>query len=51
MTNTLKFLLYVIWEAKLISHKHYAEISGKLNEVGKMFGGWKKGLENKTLTR
>jgi uncharacterized membrane protein len=49
--DTIKFLLYVIWEAKLISHKHYTEISEKIVEIGKMFGGWKKGLENKTLTR
>ncbi len=46
--DVLKFLLCVAWEAKFISHKHYAEISEKLEEIGKMLGGWKRGLERKT---
>jgi len=37
--------VYVAWEAKLISNRHFEEISVKLNEVGKMLGGWKKNLE------
>jgi len=43
--DTLKFLTHVTWEAKLISHKHYAEVIQKLEEIGKMFGGWKKNTE------
>ena len=43
--NTLKFLISIIWEGKLISNKHYEEISLKLNEIGKMLNGWKKGLD------
>ncbi len=46
--DVLKFLIYVAWEAKFLSHKHYADISEKLEEIGRMFGGWKKGLERKT---
>ena len=44
--DTLKFLVQLSWEAKLISHKQYEEIAIKLDEVGKMLGGWKKSLEN-----
>lgn len=44
--DTLKFLISVAWEAKLISHKQYEEIAIKLDEIGKMLGGWKKSLEN-----
>lgn len=44
--DTLKFLISVAWEAKLVSNKQYEEISVKLNEVGKMFGGWRKNLNN-----
>jgi len=44
--DTLKFLVHITWEAKLISHKHYEEIGQKLEEVGRMFGGWKKNLEH-----
>jgi len=44
--DTLKFLVHTAWEGKLISHAHYADIGGKLEEVGRIFGGWKKSLEN-----
>lgn len=44
--DTLKFIISVAWEAKLISHKQYEEIALKLGEIGKMFGGWKNSLNN-----
>ncbi len=44
--DTLKFLISVAWEAKVISNGRFEEISLKLNEIGKMFGGWKKNLES-----
>ena len=37
--DILKFLLSVAWEAKIISNKHYEELSLKLEEAGKMLGG------------
>ena len=49
--DTLKFLTQVAWESKLISHRHFEELALKLEEVGKMLGGWKKGLEKKTPTK
>lgn len=44
--DTLKFLISVAWEGKLISNKQYEDVALKLEEVGKMFGGWKKNLNN-----
>ncbi len=44
--DTLKFLISVSWDGKLISNKHFETVAIKLDEVGKMFGGWKKSLEN-----
>lgn len=44
LLDSLKFFLSIAWEAKLLSHKQYEDISVKLNEVGKMLGGWKKSL-------
>ena len=44
--DTLKFLISVTWEGKLISHTQHETVALKLNEVGKMFGGWMKSLEN-----
>lgn len=44
--DILKFLIHTTWESKLISNKQYPQIAEKLEEVGKMFGGWKKNIEN-----
>lgn len=46
LLDTTKFLVTIAWEGRIISHKHYENISIKLEEIGKMFGGWKKNLEN-----
>jgi hypothetical protein len=43
----LKFFFQLAWENKCLSNDRYAILSEKLNEVGRMLGGWKKGLENK----
>lgn len=47
--DTLKFLITVIWEAKFISHKQYGDTILRLDEVGKMLGGWRKSLEDKDM--
>lgn len=44
--DTLKFLIQVAWEAKLVSTKQHEEVAIKLGEVGKILGGWKKSLDN-----
>ncbi len=46
--DNLKFFLQVAWENKCISSARYADLSGRLEEVGRMLGGWRKGLEIKT---
>jgi len=46
--DLLKFFLRVAWEIKALDNKKYLLISEPLVEIGKMLGGWKKGLENKT---
>jgi len=46
ITDTLKFLLSVAWEGKLISNKQCEDMALKLEEIGKMLGGWRKSLEN-----
>ncbi|MEK7136796.1 MAG: four helix bundle protein [Patescibacteria group bacterium] len=46
--DVLKFLISVAWEGKLISHSQCEDLAVKLEEVGKMFGGWSKSLENPT---
>lgn len=46
LLDTLKFLISVAWEGKLISNAHCESVSSKLEEIGRMFGGWKKNLDN-----
>lgn len=46
--NVLKFLLQLGWESKLIHTEPYAELLGGLEEAGRLFGGWKRGLQSKT---
>ena len=41
----VKFFLQIAWENKCISKEKYLELSESLNEIGRMLGGWKKGLE------
>ena len=46
MLDTLKFLISVAWEGKIISNKHCEDVSLKLEDVGKMLGGWIRSLDN-----
>ncbi len=48
--DALKFFLQLAWENKCVPQDKYAVLSSNLNEIGKMLGGWKKGLEQKTPT-
>lgn len=48
--DSLKFFLQLAWENKCLPTKKYTELSERLNEIGKMLGGWKRGLENKVAT-
>ena len=45
-TDTLKILLMVLWETKSLDDKKYIALSVKINEIGRMLGGW-----NGQLTR
>jgi hypothetical protein len=46
--DVLKFFLQLAWENKLVPADKYIELSNKLEEIGRMLGGWKKGLLSKT---
>jgi len=46
--DTLKFFIHTAWEAKFISNQQYTAIAIKLDESGKMLGGWKRNLEMNT---
>lgn len=48
--DLLKFFLQIGWEHKVLDHKTYGDIILQLDEVGRMLGGWKKNLQDKTPT-
>ena len=50
-TDVLKFFLRVAWELRALDNRKYALLSEKTDELGRMIGGWKKGLESKTPAR
>ncbi|MDP3645912.1 MAG: four helix bundle protein [bacterium] len=38
--DTLKILLMILWETKSLDTKKYVALSEKMDEIGKMIGGW-----------
>ncbi len=46
--DLLKFFLQIGWEQKTINHKNYGLLILLLDEVGRMLGGWKKNIQEKT---
>ena len=47
--DVVKFFTQLAWESKLIPTDKYSELTGQLEEIGRQLGGWKKGLQSKTL--
>jgi hypothetical protein len=48
-TDLIKLLLQLAWDIRAIDHKKYASLGERLAEVGRMLGGWKRQLQQKTL--
>lgn len=44
-TDTLKILLMILWESKSLDTKKYIAVSAKIDEIGKMLGGWQGQLQ------
>lgn len=42
--DLLKFFLQIAWEIKALDNKKFILLSEKLNEVGRMLGGWYRQL-------
>jgi len=38
--DTLNILLMVLWETKSLDNKKYLALAVKMNEIGRMLGGW-----------
>ncbi len=46
--DALKFFLQISWEIHSLNTERYQMLSEKLDEIGRMLGGWRKGLEKTT---
>lgn len=45
--DVLKLLITIAWEGNLIQTVQFSELTEKLQEISKMLGGWKRGIESK----
>lgn len=46
--DMIKFFMQILWENKFCPSKQYISIEADVQSLGRMIGGWKKGLLNKT---
>lgn len=46
--DSLRFFIQLCWELKLIPTAQFSAIGQEVEAIGKMVGGWRKGLLTKT---
>lgn len=46
--DMIRFFLQILWENKFCPSKQYISIEADIQNIGRMIGGWKKGLLSKT---
>lgn len=49
--DVAKFFLQILWDVGALDNQKYILLSEKLDEVGKMLGGWIRGLQSKPPAR
>jgi len=49
--DTLKIFLMILWETKSLDNKKYIALSAKIDEIGKMVGGWHGQLQKQNSPR
>lgn len=42
--DSLRFFLQLAWELKLVPTNQFAHLGKEIETIGKMIGGWRKGL-------
>lgn len=47
-TDSIRFFLQLAWEVELMPNVQYAPLANTVEEIGRMIGGWRKGLITKT---
>jgi hypothetical protein len=46
--DLVKFFLQILWEIQALDNKKYIALSEKLDEIGRMLGGWMRQLSQNT---
>lgn len=46
--DSLRFFLQLLWETKLVPTKQYISLGAEIESIGKIIGGWKRGIISKT---
>ena len=46
--DSVRFFLQIAWESKLMAQSHFISLGKDIEEIGRMVGGWKKGILAKT---
>ncbi len=49
-TDGLRFFLQIAWENHLIHNDQFTSLGTEIEEIGKIIGGWRRGLLSKTPT-
>lgn len=42
--DAVRFFLQIAWESDLMAQSHFLALGKDIEEIGRMVGGWKKGL-------
>jgi hypothetical protein len=46
--DAVRFFLQIAWESGLMAQSHFISLASDIEEIGRMVGGWKRGLIAKT---
>ena len=49
--DVVRFFIQVAWESELMAQSHFISLGKDVEEIGRMVGGWKKGLLTKNPPR
>ena len=49
--DTFKILIMILWETKSLDNKKYITLSAKIDELGRMLGGWYGQLQKQNSPR
>ena len=49
--DAVRFFIQIAWESGLIAQSHFISLARDVEEIGRMVGGWKKGILAKNPPR